>query len=201
MKDGIFVLDAHTGVWDASKENCKNRFGEAFIETFYAFHQGFNPPDPKWKMDYEKEFRKTDMDWYIDEMFVRGDADVAILSTQVLFDFYHKGFVTAEGNKAVHDRLPERIIPLGGVDPRAPNAVAEVDAVSAAGKTPQFRSSAICSKKVRKFWCRLPRNPSARKAPASPATLRCRGGFWCICRLSTTLASRGKSLQKKSACG
>ena len=127
MKDGIFVLDAHTGVWDASKENCKNRFGEAFIETFYAFHQGFNPPDPKWKMDYEKEFRKTGVDWYIDEMFVRGDADVAILSTQVLFDFYHKGFVTAEGNKAVHDRLPERIIPLGGVDPRAPNAVAEVE--------------------------------------------------------------------------
>ena len=44
MKDGMFVLDAHTGVWDASQENCKNRFGEAFIETFYAFHNGFNPP-------------------------------------------------------------------------------------------------------------------------------------------------------------
>ncbi len=34
MKDGKFVFDAHTGVWDASQENCKNRFGEAFIETF-----------------------------------------------------------------------------------------------------------------------------------------------------------------------
>ena len=44
MKNGSFVLDAHTGFWDASKENCKNRFGEAFIETFYAFHTGFNPP-------------------------------------------------------------------------------------------------------------------------------------------------------------
>ncbi len=29
MKNGSFVLDAHTGFWDASKENCKNRFGEA----------------------------------------------------------------------------------------------------------------------------------------------------------------------------
>ncbi len=60
MKNGTFVLDAHTGFWDASKENCKNRFGEAFIETFYAFHTGFNPPGKHWTMDYEKQFRKVD---------------------------------------------------------------------------------------------------------------------------------------------
>lgn len=47
MKDGRFVMDAHTGYWDASADNCKNRFGEAFIETFYAFQTGLNPPDPK----------------------------------------------------------------------------------------------------------------------------------------------------------
>src|SRR3972149_9439992 len=104
MKDGKVVFDAHTGVWDASQKNCKNRFGEAFIETFYAFHKGFNPPDPKWLMDYESVFRTTDVDWYFEEMFVKGDADMAILSTQVLFDFYHKGFVTAEGNARVRDR-------------------------------------------------------------------------------------------------
>jgi len=56
MKNGTFVFDAHTGFWDASKENCKNRFGEAFIETFYAFQTGFNPPDKKWTMDYETQF-------------------------------------------------------------------------------------------------------------------------------------------------
>ncbi len=65
MKNGSFVLDAHTGFWDASKENCKNRFGEAFIETFYAFHTGFNPPEKKWTMDYETQFRKVDPDWYL----------------------------------------------------------------------------------------------------------------------------------------
>ena len=58
MKNGSFVLDAHTGFWDASKENCKNRFGDAFIETFYAFHNGFNPPEKHWTMDYEKQFRR-----------------------------------------------------------------------------------------------------------------------------------------------
>jgi len=53
MKDGNFVLDAHTGFWDASKENIKNEYGLAFAETFYAFQSGFNPPDPKWTMDFD----------------------------------------------------------------------------------------------------------------------------------------------------
>lgn len=127
MKAGTFVMDAHTGSWDASAENCKNRFGDAFIETFYAFHTGFNPPDGKWKMDYEKQFRKTDPDWYLEEMFVKGEADVAILSTQVLMDFYHRGFVTAESNARLRERAPNRLISLGGVDPRDPNALYEVE--------------------------------------------------------------------------
>ncbi len=127
MKNGTFVLDAHTGFWDASKENCKNRFGEAFIETFYAFHTGFNPPDKKWTMDYEKQFRKVDPDWYLEEMFIKGDADMTILSTQVLMDFYHTGFTNADRNAQMRARAPERIISLGGVDPRMPNAVQEVE--------------------------------------------------------------------------
>jgi predicted TIM-barrel fold metal-dependent hydrolase len=127
MKDGVFVLDAHTGCWDASAKNCKNRFGDAFIETFYAFQTGFNPPDKQWTMDYETVFRKTDPEWYLEEMFVKGDADMAILSTQVLYDFYHEGFVTADRNATLVKRAPERLIALGGVDPRAPNAPAEVE--------------------------------------------------------------------------
>lgn len=40
MKDGLFVIDAHTGFRDASAENCKNKHGEASIETFTRFRQG-----------------------------------------------------------------------------------------------------------------------------------------------------------------
>ncbi len=126
MKDGTFVLDAHTGCWDASAKNTKNRFGDAFIETFYAFQTGFNPPDKRWTMEYETVFRKTDPEWYLEEMFVKGDADMSILSTQVLYDFYHEGFVTADRNAKLVARAPERLIGLGGVDPRAPNAVQEI---------------------------------------------------------------------------
>jgi predicted TIM-barrel fold metal-dependent hydrolase len=127
VKDGNFVFDAHTGYWDASPQNCKNRFGEAFIETFYAFHTGLNPPDPQWTMDYERQFRKVDPDWYLEQMFVKGSADMAILSTQVLSDFYHTGFVNPQRNAQLAARFPERIIPLGGVDPRMPGAVEEVE--------------------------------------------------------------------------
>jgi hypothetical protein len=52
---------------------------------------------------------------------------MAILSTQVLKDFYHAGFVTAESNQRMVARAPERLIHLGGVDPRIPNAAAEVE--------------------------------------------------------------------------
>lgn len=85
MRNGKFVMDAHTGFWDASPENCKNKYGEAFIETFYAFHTGFNPTgEPQWHMDYETVFRKVDPDWYLENVFVQAGNDMAILSTQVL---------------------------------------------------------------------------------------------------------------------
>lgn len=123
-----FVIDAHTGYWDASRENCKNAYGEAFIETFYAFHNGFNPAgQPQWHMDYENVFRKTDPDWYLETMFVRGAADMAILSTQVLMDFFHTGFVNPARNAELTRRAPQRLIPLGGVDPRAPDALEQVE--------------------------------------------------------------------------
>ena len=78
-------------------------------------------------MDYEKQFRKVDPDWYLEEMFIKGDADMTILSTQVLMDFYHTGFTNADRNAQMRARAPERIISLGGVDPRMPNAVQEVE--------------------------------------------------------------------------
>jgi predicted TIM-barrel fold metal-dependent hydrolase len=127
MRDGTFVLDGHTGFWDASPANTKNRFGDAFIETFYAFHNGFNPPDPAVTMDYDRVFRKIDPDWFLEEMFVKGEADVAILSTQVLMDFFHTGFVNPERNAELTKRAPERLIPLGGIDPRAPDAVEQLE--------------------------------------------------------------------------
>src|SRR5664280_2235960 len=79
-------------------------------------------------MDHEETFRKVDADWYLETMFVEGDNDMAILSTQVLMDFYRTGFTHpdtrtpghAERNAELVKRAPNRLIPLGGIDPRAP---------------------------------------------------------------------------------
>src|SRR3981189_2174714 len=98
MKAQRFVDLPDCSLDHASRENTKNRFGDAFIETFYAFHTGFNPPEKRWTMDYETRFRKVDPDWYLDEVFIKGDADMSILSTQVLMDFYHTGFCSADKN-------------------------------------------------------------------------------------------------------
>src|SRR6058998_732474 len=120
MKNELFVLDAHTGFWGASKENCKNRFGDAFIETFYAFHNGFNPPDKVWTMDYETQFRKVDPDWYLEEVFIKGDADMSILSTQVLMDFYHTGFCNADRNAQMRARAQSALFLSAALTPACP---------------------------------------------------------------------------------
>jgi predicted TIM-barrel fold metal-dependent hydrolase len=52
---------------------------------------------------------------------------MAILSAQVLSDFYHNGFCTADRNAEFVKRAPERLIPLGAVDPRMPGAVEEIE--------------------------------------------------------------------------
>src|SRR5664280_2017053 len=86
-------------------------------------------------MDHEETFRKVDADWYLETMFVEGDNDMAILSTQVLMDFYRTGFTHpdtrtpghAERNAELVKRAPNRLIPLGGIDPRAPDALGQVD--------------------------------------------------------------------------
>jgi len=60
-------------------------------------------------------------------MFVEGDADMSILSTQVLGDFYHTGFTNPARNAEMIKRAPDRLIGLGGIDPRAPDALEQVD--------------------------------------------------------------------------
>ena len=112
MRNGTFVMDAHTGVWDGSAANCKNRFGDEFIETFYAFHNGFNPPGGKWTMEYETVFRKTDPQWYLEEMFVKGEA-VGSNSSQALASRREGDRSTVEfGGDERHD-IPDALLTGG----------------------------------------------------------------------------------------
>ena len=117
MRDGVFIFDGHTHVWDASRENVRNKWGDTWIECFYASHKALTP-DKKWEIDYESTFRKIDVDWYVDSLFANGETDMALLSTTVLKEFFINGFHSPDRHAKVRDRYPNRLIVLGAVDPR-----------------------------------------------------------------------------------
>ena len=128
MKNGHFVFDAHSHVWDASPENTKNKWGDQWIECFYGYHNALNPRNqPQWTMDYEKTFRKVDEKWYLDEMFVKGDADMAVLGTTVLKEFYKEGFHSADKHARIAKEHPGRFVVTGGIDPRDPDGLKEFE--------------------------------------------------------------------------
>ena len=127
MRDEVFIFDGHTHVWDASKENIRNKWGETWIECFYGFHKALTP-DVKWSIDYETTFRKVDVSWYVDSLFVNGETDMALLNTTVLKEFFINGFHTADRHAQVRDRYPNRLIALGAVDPRdGPSGLDEME--------------------------------------------------------------------------
>ena len=53
--EDIFVVDAHTHLWDASPHNQLNKYGRGWIDCFYAYHKNLSPPDQVWTLEhYEK---------------------------------------------------------------------------------------------------------------------------------------------------
>ena len=41
----IFIIDGHLHNWDASPENVLNKYGQGFIDCFYAYHANLSPPE------------------------------------------------------------------------------------------------------------------------------------------------------------
>ncbi len=78
-------------------------------------------------MDYERVFRKVDPDWYLEEMFVRAGRHGHPLHPGADGLLPHRLRSPRGATPSSPGRRPERIIPLGGVDPRAPNAVEQVE--------------------------------------------------------------------------
>ena len=44
----IFIIDGHMHLWDASPENVLNKYGQGFIDCFYAYHANLSPPEYVW---------------------------------------------------------------------------------------------------------------------------------------------------------
>ena len=112
--ENIFVVDAHTHLWDGSPANQKNIHGKQFIDCFYDYHH-LGPDSYVWPK--EKFERYTEED-FVKDVFREGYADMAIFNPQYLGDFYHNGFSDIKRNEAFRAQHPDRIIANGFWDPR-----------------------------------------------------------------------------------
>src|SRR5258705_8414836 len=101
----IFVVDAHTHLWDGSPANQKNIHGKQFIDCFYDYHH-LGPDSYIWPK--EKFERYTEED-FVKDVFEQGYADVAIFNPQYLGDFYHSGFSNLQRNEAFRQQHPDRV--------------------------------------------------------------------------------------------
>ena len=111
----IFVIDGHTHLWDASPANHKNIHGKEFIDCFYDYHRNLSPADYLWP---KEKFEKYSLETLVQDLFVDGHDDMAILQPTYLKDFYTTGFNTTEQNAAAKRAYPDRFILNGAFDPR-----------------------------------------------------------------------------------
>jgi hypothetical protein len=112
----IFVIDGHMHFWDASPENWRNRYGEAWIRCFYDFHRGLNPPDYVWPFEKYCKYSEGDV---IEDLFLKGYVDMGIFNSTYLLEFFKNGFNTHAQNYVLKEKYPDRFILSGTFDPRA----------------------------------------------------------------------------------
>ena len=91
----IFIIDGHLHNWDASPENVLNKYGQGFIDCFYAYHANLSPPEYVWD---EATYAKYGADRMVKDVFGDGYVDMGIFQPTYLTDFYKNGFNTTERN-------------------------------------------------------------------------------------------------------
>lgn len=114
----IFVIDAHIALWDGSKENQLNIQGDQFISCFYDYHKNLSPEEYLWE---KEKFLKYDPETLVNDVIVKGYADMAIFQPVYLREFYKNGFGDFDANEAIAKQYQNRFICNGTFDPRHGN--------------------------------------------------------------------------------
>ena len=115
----IFVIDGHMHFWDASPENHRNNYGEAWIKCFYDYHSALSPAEYVWPFEKYCNYGEEVL---IQDLFLDGYVDIGILNSTNLFEFYKAGFNTLQQNNEIKQKYPERFILCGTFDPREEEA-------------------------------------------------------------------------------
>ncbi|MBU2664337.1 amidohydrolase [Actinoplanes bogorensis] len=116
-RDGqsYFVVDGHTRFWDGSPANQINRYGEGYIKCLHDYHVNLSPPGERWALP---EFERYPEERMIHDLFEVGHADLAILQSADLTDWFVNGFTTTEQNGELAERHQGRFLINGRWDPR-----------------------------------------------------------------------------------
>lgn len=117
--EDIFVIDGHMHLWDASPENQRNQYGEAWIKCFHDYHSALSPAEYVWSLE---KYRRYGKETLVDDLFFNGYVDVAILNSTYLYEFFKAGFNTHHQNNALKQQHPDRFILCGSFDPREEEA-------------------------------------------------------------------------------
>ncbi|MFQ5986694.1 MAG: amidohydrolase family protein [Thermoplasmata archaeon] len=112
----MFVIDYHTHVWNASRENwLREDLAKGWINCFYDYHTALTPPDYVW--DYETYLYYGE-DRAIEDLFSRGHVDMAIFQPTQLKYFYKKGFGDPDETAPIAMKHPDRFVMGSRWDPR-----------------------------------------------------------------------------------
>ncbi|XVU20952.1 amidohydrolase family protein [Actinoplanes sp. CA-054009] len=115
MYEGYFVVDGHCRLWDGSPANQINRYGEGFTRCLHGYHSNLSPAGYRWPLE---EFERVGEKQMLHDLFEEGHADVAILQSTGLTDWFVNGFTATEQHGSLAERHPGRFIVNGRFDPR-----------------------------------------------------------------------------------
>ena len=117
--EDLFVVDGHMHFWDAGPDNHRNDYGNAWIKCFYDYHSALSPTDYVWDFDKYCNYGEEAL---VNDMFIDGYVDVAILNSTYLYEFFKTGFNTHQKNNVVKQKYPDRFVLCGSYDPREEEA-------------------------------------------------------------------------------
>jgi uncharacterized protein len=108
------VVDAQVHAWDGSPHNQAGPGGEKFVADLLRRHRELGPPGSAVPPD---EFERVTEDALVRDVFETGHVDRAVLQPVVLEDLFVLGFSPAAWHAELAERMPDRFVLSGELDP------------------------------------------------------------------------------------
>jgi predicted TIM-barrel fold metal-dependent hydrolase len=118
-RERFAVVDAQVHAWDGSPHNQAGPGGEAFVADLLRRHRELGPPGSAVPPD---DFERVTEDALARDLFGEGHVDRAVLQPVVLEELFVLGFSPAAWHAELAERMPNRFVLSGELDPDAGQA-------------------------------------------------------------------------------